>query len=383
MVALPTLTLHGGLEPALMSGHPWIYRNHLPKHRLQTGEWVRLQAGKASAVGLYDEVGAIAVRLYSRDRVPDRALIEARIQEALELREHLFAGEDTTAYRLLFGEGDYLPGLTADRYDRYVVVQTYARSVDVIVPNVVRALAKRLKPRGIVTRIEEGLTPLWGELPPPEVTVTENGLKLIANLHAGQKTGLFLDHRDNRLALSRYCRGKTLLNLFAYTGAFSLYALRGSAKRATSVDIAPQAVEDAKRNFALNGFDPHAHEFLIADVFELLESYTREAKRFDVVVLDPPSLARGKRSRFAALRAYRKLNSLAIRCVAPGGLLATASCTSQVSPADFVAVLGEAAASTGCRLQILHEAGHAADHPVPATFPEGRYLKFVIARVLP
>lgn len=386
---LPTLTLDKRLEPALLSGHPWLYRNHLPPHALRSGDWVRVQAGGAGAVGLYDAEGAIAVRLFSRgsnggEGVPGRAFVERRVNEALELRERLFAAEaqETNAYRLLYGEGDFLPGITVDRYERYATLQLYAPSLEVLVPDVVRALGPRLKLRGVVRRREGGLEALWGQLPPPELTVSENGLKLIANLAHGQKTGLFLDHRDNRLTLSRLCRDKTVLNLFSYTGAFSLYAARGGARHVTSVDIAPAATDDARKNFALNGFDPTEHAFVTADVFVLLERYVQGSERFEVVVLDPPSLARNKASRFAAQRAYRKLNAQAMRCALPGGLLATASCTSQVSPADFVALLGEAAAEAGRRFQIVHEAGHAPDHPVPASFPEGRYLKFVIGRVL-
>ncbi len=376
-MSLPTLSLSDALEPALLSGHPWIYRNHLSKHGLHNGDWVRVRAGKAEAVGLYDEESAIAVRLFGAEM----PVLAERVNEALALREELFKGRDTTAYRLIYGEGDYLPGVTVDRYGRYAVLQTYASSVEVIVPEVVKALAK-LKLRGVVTRGAGGLEPLWGEPPPPELTVRENGLKLLANLYEGQKTGLFLDHRDNRATLGRFCEGQSVLNLFSYTGAFSLYALQGGATHVTSVDIAPAATEDAKRNFEANGFDPGRHTFLTEDCFALLERYTQKGEGFDVVVLDPPSLARNKEKRFAARRAYRKLNALAARCVRPGGFLATASCTSQVSPADFLSVLGEAANGAGRRLQVVHEAGHAADHPVPATFPEGRYLKFVVARVL-
>ena len=380
---LPTLTLSPTLEPALKSNHPWVYRNHLPKHALKTGDWVRVEAGHAHAVGLYDDEGAIALRLFSREKVPDRAFIEARVEDALRLREAFIDKEVTNAYRLLFGEGDFLPGVTVDLYERYAVLQTYAKSVEIIVPNVVKALSKRLKLRGIVQKTPSGLEPLYGKLPPPELTIKENGLDLIANLFDGQKTGLFLDHRDNRAALEHVCKDKTVLNLFSYTGAFSLYAARGSAARVTSVDIAKAANHDAERNFAMNGFDSDQHAFVSADCFDLLNIYAREKRQFDVVVLDPPSLARNKKSKFAALRAYKKLNTLALRCVKPGGLLASASCTSQVSPEDFKSVLGDAARDANVRLQIVHEAGHAPDHPVRATFPEGRYLKFVMGRALP
>ena len=377
---LPTLTLEPALESTLKSGHPWLYRNHLPKHTLATGDWVRVQAGKAEAYGLYDDTGQIGVRLFGR-APPQGDWLERRVQDALALRAQVI-GPDTNAYRLLYGEGDFLPGITADRYGRFAVLKTYTESVAGLVPPVVRALSKALKLRGVLTRDAGELRALWGELPPPELSVKENGLELLANLYDGQKTGLFLDHRDNRRTLERFTAGRRVLNLFSYTGAFPLYAARGGAAQVTSVDIAPAATEDARRNFARNGFDPDAHAFLTADAFTLLSSYAERGEQFGVVVLDPPSLARNKKSRFAALRAYEKLNAQALRCVTPGGLLATASCTSQVSPEDFRSVLGEAAARAGRRVQVIHEVGHAPDHPVPASFPEGRYLKFVVARAL-
>lgn len=379
-MAFQTLTLDKGLEPALKSGHPWVYRNHLPKHDLRTGDWVRVNAGTAEAYGLFDAEGQIALRLFG-SAPPQGGWIEGRVQDAVRLRAQTI-GPETNCYRLLYGEGDFLPGITVDRYERFAVLRSYTGSVAALIPEVVHALSKAVKLRGVVSRDTGKLRALWGDLPPPELTVQEDGLKLLANLYDGQKTGLFLDHRDNRRTLTRYTAGARVLNLFSYTGAFSLYAARGGAAHVTSVDIAPAATGDARRNFALNGFDPDAHTFLSADVFKLLSDYAQRGERFGVVVLDPPSFARNKKSRHAALRAYGKLNAQALRCTLPGGLLATASCTSQVSPEDFRAVLGEAAATAGVRVQILHEAGHAPDHPVPAGFLEGRYLKFVVARVL-
>ncbi|CAN5899570.1 class I SAM-dependent rRNA methyltransferase [soil metagenome] len=379
-MTLPTLNLGPKLEPALLSGHPWVYRNHLPEHTLQSGDWVRLEAGRASAVGLYDEGGAIGVRLFSRDSVPDRAWLSARVREALALRELI--ADDTDAYRLVYGEGDGLPGIVADRYDRYVVVKTYAQSVETVLADVVGALAKELKLKGIVRRTAQGLEPLWGELPPPEVTVRENGLKFIANLYEGQKTGLFLDQRENRQTVRGMAAGKTVLNLFSYNGGFSVYALAGGATFVQSVDIAAAANRDAERNVAANGLDTDKHETVTADVFDLVKNYADAGKTFDLVVLDPPSLAKAKKSRYAALRAYGKLNALALRCVRPGGLLVSSSCTAQVSPTDFQEMLASSAREAGVFVQTIHEAGHALDHPVPLSFPEGRYLKFMVMRVL-
>ncbi len=376
-MAIPTLHINPQLEPSILAGHPWVYHNHLPHHDLETGDWVRVQAGKASAYGLYDDRSVIAVRLFGREE-PTPAILAQKVYTALEWRKELF-GLETNAYRLIAGENDFLPGITVDKYERFAVIQTYADCLETIVPDVVKALSKSgLK--GILRRDEDKeLHALWGSLPPPELTILENNLKIIANLFDGQKTGLFLDHRDNRALLERFSKDKTVLNLFAYTGAFSLYAARGGASHVTSVDIAPAAMRDAARNFTLNGFDATQHEFLAADCFKLLEQYVQEGRQFDLVILDPPSLAKSKDNRFAAARAYKKLNALAIKCTRVGGLLATASCTSQISPEAFKEIVLEAADGKR-RLQIVQENGQAMDHPV--TFFEGRYLKFVLARVL-
>ena len=380
-MSLKSLKLGKELEPILTSNHPWIYRNHLPKHRFANSEWLQLEAGKTSAIGLYDSISPIAIRLFNHgNQAPDRDFVHKKVKQALELRQKIPAS--TNAYRLIYGEGDFLPGITVDKYERYAVLKAYCSSVEILVPDVVWSLKKELRLKGILRKTNERLKALWGELPPPEITVSENYIKMLVNLHKGQKTGLFLDQRENHAFLEKHCGGKTVLDLFSYTGAFSLYAARGGAKHITSVDSTPAANEDAKKNFALNGFNPKRQEIITADCFKLLEEYVQQGKTWDIVVLDPPSLARAKKSKYAALRAYQKLNMMALKCVSSGGLLATASCTSQVSSIDFKSMLAEAALEANVSAQIIHEAGHALDHPVPVSFPEGRYLKFVIARVL-
>ncbi|HHO57608.1 MAG TPA: class I SAM-dependent rRNA methyltransferase [Oceanithermus profundus] len=374
----PTLTLDPSLEPALASGHPWIYRNHLPPHRLEDGDWVRLVAGRAEAVGVYDAQGQVAVRIYARAGVPDAAWFAARAGEALALRRKRIPPE-TDAYRLLAGEGDFLPGLVADRYGRYLVVKTYSAGVRrAVLPAVVKALGRAERPRGIVLRAAGGLEPLYGEPPPPKLTVREYGLRFLADLYHGQKTGLFLDQRENRRTVRELAAGARVLNLFAYNGGFSVYALAGGAAFARSVDSSEGALADAEENARLNGFRER-HEGVRADVFEFLNAHE---ERYDLVVLDPPSLARNRGQLRAALRAYTRLGAGALRRVRPGGWLAAASCTAQVSPEAFREVLAEAARRAGVRTQIVHEAGHAPDHPLRPEFPEGRYLKFVVLRVL-
>jgi 23S rRNA (cytosine1962-C5)-methyltransferase len=378
-VALKTLSLGRELEKPLLAGHPWVYRDALPRHALETGEWVRLEAGRAVAFGLFDSEGAIGVRVFSRTDVPDRDWFAARVLEALELRSGLEA-TGTDAYRLIYGEGDGLPGIVVDRYGRHGVLKVYSEGVRPVVPFLIKALTTATDLRSISERREAGLESRYGQLPPPETTVNENGLRLLANLHEGQKTGLFLDQRDNRATVRRFARDRTVLNLFSYNGGFSVSALAGGATRAVSVDMAAPALRDAERSVELNGFGPERHETVTADVFEYLAGEPREL--FGLVVCDPPSLAHAKRSRHAALRAYRRLNTGALSRVTPGGYLATSSCTAQVSPEAFRQVVGEAATEAGVRAQIVHEAGQPLDHPVPAHFPEGRYLKFLVLRVL-
>jgi 23S rRNA (cytosine1962-C5)-methyltransferase len=290
----------------------------------------------------------------------------------------------TNAYRWVYGESDGLPGIVVDLYGEYAVIRSYVLSVEGLVDWVADALHAHVRLRGILWRRTDGnLVPLWGGPPSDDLTVEEHGLLFNADLVAGQKTGLYLDQRDNRLALSSWCKDKSVLDCFCYTGGFSLYAARGGAVSITASDAAAKAIAVAEHNFALNGFDPDQHVFLAQDCFELLEGLGAGGRRFDIVIIDPPSFARNRQGRDAAGRAYVRLNRLALHCVRPGGLLASSSCTSQVSPRAFRQALAEAARRVGRRLLILHEAGQPPDHPVPAHFPEARYLKFVVSQVLP
>ncbi len=401
-MTIPELTADSALRSRLAQGHPWIYRNHLSGGaKLRSGQWVRVRCGGLSVYGLYDAQSAIAVRVYSRNAPPDAEWIAERVWEAWEgraaIRDDL---TPTTAYRWIYGEGDGLPGLVVDRYGDYAAIQTYAESVRSLVPLVAAAL-RSCDPelRGVVMRQnahqvgaeeDEGalaspaeLQVLWGEAPPGNLVVQEHGLYFQADLGRGQKTGLFLDQRENRHTVEGLAAGRSVLNCFAYTGGFSLYALRGGAAEVISNDIGRGLAEAAAANIALNQLDGARHRFVTDDSFALLDGYAKARRSFQLLILDPPSFAKQKSSLHGAIRAYTRLNALGMRCIEPGGFLATASCTSQVSPEMFRNLLGDAAQQAGVRVQIVHEAGQPADHPVPAGFPEGRYLKFVVARVLP
>lgn len=391
-----TISLPASLEAALRSGHPWIYRNHLGSLDLPHGAVVRAEAGSAAAHAVYDGEGAIALRLFGERPTP--SVIRTRVVNALALRQRL-PGEGHDAYRLVYGEGDYLPGIVCDRYGRFAIMKAYAGSVEQFLPQIAREVGSRLKLKGVALRSGRSddtqvdpqapdsrrpgasLTALWGELPPPELTVSENGLKFVADPWRGQKTGLFLDQRDNRQLVRRFSEGRRVLNLFAYNGGFSVYALAGGASAVVSVDIARPALEAAERNVAMN---PSAgeHSALAADIFDALPRWAEQEQRYDMVVLDPPSLANNSAQRRRAQRAYMRLNRDALRLVQPGGLLVTSSCTAQVAPEQFKEAVAEAARAAGVHVQVLAEQGHALDHPVPLAFPEGRYLKFMLLRVL-
>ena len=381
-MSLPTLALPDPLAGVLRSRHPWIYRDALPPHALATGDWVRVEAGGEAAFGLYDQAGAIAIRLFSKEGVPDDAWWEATLARALAARSPLReAGH--TCYRLLHGEGDGVPGLVADRYGRFAALQPHTAALEPRLPWIAQRLRRLLRLKGVGVRRAQGWETLAGEEPPPEETVVEHGLRFLANLREGQKTGLFLDHREHRQEVRARAAGARVLNLFSYAGGFSVYALAGGAREAWSVDVAEPALRDADRNVALNDLPAERHRAVRADVFAALPTWHAEGERFDLVVVDPPSLARRKRQRTRALAAYRRLNEGAARLVAAGGLLATASCTAQVAPSAFEGAVLEGLERAGRSAETVLRGGQPPDHPTRAGFPEGRYLKFLLLRLDP
>jgi 23S rRNA (cytosine1962-C5)-methyltransferase len=384
----PTLELPAQLKRGLQAGHPWVYRDHVPRgFQAASGTWVRVRAGSYVAFALWDDTSRIALRMFSELRVPDADWVRERVSQALSLRRALL-DDQTSAYRLLYGEGDGIPGLTVDIYGSFAVIVSYADSLETLVPWLVRALVELLKLHGIVrrARVRDGEAPrlevLHGRLPPRELIIAEHGLRMQVDLFFGQKTGLFLDHRENRRFIAELCRGKRVLNLFSYTGAFSLYAARAGATRVTSVDLSQPAARAARANFQLNGLDPEQHDFFSEDVFEFLERSRQEGASYDLVICDPPSFANSREQLKNALRAYVSVNSAGLRVLEVGGTYAAASCTAQLSVEAFRGVLAEAAVNARRRLQIFHDAAQSSDHPVFAGHPEGRYLKFMVARAL-
>jgi 23S rRNA (cytosine1962-C5)-methyltransferase len=375
------LVLPESLEARLSAGHPWVYRDHVPPgFRAQAGDFVAIRSGAFRAHALWDPDSPIALRVFSRQQRPDAAWVAARVEEAWQLRERLLPPE-TDAFRLLFGEGDGLPGIVVDVYAGFAVLVSYSPALTQLVGWVAQALSHRREIGGLyerVTRRKERVSELRhlsGEPAPMPLIVREHGLRYEVDLAAGQKTGLFLDHRDNRRYLRELCAGQSVLNLFSYTGAFSVSCAAG-------VDIAGPAIAAVSRNFALNTLPAAQHEDVAADVFDFLESAKRAGRTWQLVIADPPSFASSRAELFGALRAYKKLHAAALAVLVPGGLYAAASCTAQVAPDAFRQTLAEACARTR-RLTVVHEVAHAPDHPYAAGHLEGRYLKFIVARALP
>lgn len=384
-----SVVLPPALERSVARGHPWIYRDHVPsKFHAPTGTLLRVVAGRAVAYGLWDESSAIALRLLRTRERPNREFVRARLKQAYELRAPL-RSQAITGYRFLNGEGDGLPGMVLDRYDQWMVLLTSSPAVESLVPWVLGTINEVEPCRGVLWRHPgTGSKPaadlelLTGEMPPSSLVIRDRELRFYADLGSGQKSGLYFDQRDNRRAIEPYCREARVLDLFSYTGGFAVAATRFGARSTTCVDQAEAALDRARDNFRLNALDTNGHEFIRADCFEWLKHRAADGSRFDLVICDPPSLTRNRLGLDRALAAYAKLNAMAMTQVRDGGYLAAASCTAQVSPTDFRRTLGEAARRAGCRFQVVAETGHAIDHPIDAAHPEGRYLKFVIGRVL-
>jgi 23S rRNA (cytosine1962-C5)-methyltransferase len=365
---------------ALQAGHPWFFREGT---RVEAGVVVELTEGeRVVAWGIADD-GPIAVRVLGRGSASDvRRLLQERIRRAEQARFRLLPAQ-TDAYRVVHGAGDGLPGLVVDRYGALAVVRLYAAGWEPWLPHIVEAVLGLGWPQTVfrrfgVSRVDgrEGGEILAGPEFDEVLVVEEGGIKMQVRPRVGQKTGLFLDQRAHRLQVRDWSAGRMVANLFAYNGGFSVAAALGGAAHVTTVDIAPEAVEDAKANFRLNGLDPDDHSFVVADVFK----WTPPAP-VDLLIVDPPSLTRGQRSDEAAARAYRGLHERLAPFVRRDGLLATSSCTARLSLDDWRRAVATGLQGTG-DWAWHHVSAEPVDHPVALAHREARYLKFALLRRL-
>lgn len=363
-------------ERRLLRGHLWAYRNEFAElPELLDGSIVDVvsDTGRLIGRGFYQSDGGIAVRLLSsRDEEIDAALVSRRIARAKRFREMLYAGE--TVYRWVFGESDGLPGLVADRYGSVVVVETACAFYENLGESLAQAFLTTEGVNGI--RIEIGRSVREFGVVPPTVEVTSFGVRFQVHLQGGQKTGLFLDQRENCMAARAYFRGARVFDGFSYAGQWGLHAMRAGASSVVCVDTSQPAIDMARANAELNGFTD-AMQFRMGDVHEALRAGTR----YDVVIVDPPALAKTRGSVQRALGAYQSLNRDAMQAVEPGGYLITSSCSHFVDEAAFLEMLKRATRAAQRPVWILETRGAARDHPVLMAMPETAYLKCAVLRV--
>jgi 23S rRNA (cytosine1962-C5)-methyltransferase len=379
----------------LQGRHPWVYRSDVVEEKdVPPGSVVRVldARGKFLGTALYSSSSQIAIRMISHGSVPDLpALVAERIRAAIAYRKENDLVRNTDAYRIVFSEADFLPGLIVDRYNDVLSLQILTQAMDAapVRAAIVQTLREELQPAGIVERVEarirelEQLPPLptallWGEKSSTEVRM--NGVRFYHDGLEGQKTGAFLDQRENYGAAAQYAHGEAL-DAFCYQGGFALHlALHaaGGCSSVTGVDSSRPALEMAEKNATLNGREL---EWIEANAFDLLREYAASNRRYDTIVLDPPAFAKTKRDLDKALGGYKELNLRAIKMLRPGGILVTCSCSFHVSPADFLKVVADAAQDAHKSLRIIEHRGASKDHPILLNVPETSYLQCLILSV--
>ncbi|MBI3049454.1 MAG: class I SAM-dependent rRNA methyltransferase [Acidobacteria bacterium] len=383
-----TVVISARGEQRVRGGHPWIYRADVVDVRADGGTIVQVLGPRRRTVGyaLFSDRSQIPLRMLTRgETAADLALFRTRLQSALAYRAAL--GLDATAYRLVHAEADLLPSLVVDRYGDHLVVQALSQAIDRLLPEITRMLVELVGPAGILARndakvrtlegLEQKVEVLHGEVP-ATVVVREGPVEYEVDLRRGQKTGLFLDQRENREAAARYARGR-LLDGFSYSGGFAVRLAR-QCPEAVAIDISPDAVARIRANAERNGV-PHV-EAREANVFDELRRLERAGERYDTIVLDPPAFAKNKASVPNALAGYKEINLRAMRLLTPGGHLVTCSCSYNVDEAMFAAVLHEASVDSHTPVAIVEKRMQGRDHPVLVGVPETYYLKcFILRRV--
>ena len=384
------LRISAAAEKQVRAGHPWIYEASIREQNREgdSGELAVIydRTDRFLAIGLYDPESPLRVRIIHRGkpRVIDKAWWRGQLQLALDKRRGLF-DEQTNGYRCVHGESDEFPGLVLDRYQNVAVLKLYTGAWFPRLTEIIEVIDAVIGPNSLVLRLSRNLQHhtyqdgqmLFGPAINAPVTFLESGLQFEADVVHGQKTGFFLDQRENRRHAGTLAAHREVLNAFSFSGGFSVYAARGGATRITDLDISAHALASAERNLRLNHFQT-PHESIQADVFDWLENTRR---KFDLIILDPPSLAKRERERATAIRAYAKLAALGIEHLRPRGILLACSCSAHVSTAEFSAAIKKSALTSRRKCRVLKTAAHPPDHP--ATFPEAEYLKAIYLQFEP
>ena len=394
-----TIRLAADVAARVRAGHPWVYREALGPRPISPELGAVLELidpdGEFVGRGLYDNDSAIAIRVFVRnpDVAIDGALVAERVKAAIAMRKRLIDLEKLQAPRLVNGESDGLPGIVVDKYNDYLVVQLYTGAVHHLRDDLYTVLAAETGCKAIYE--QRRYRSLGGEAPrqaaaelvrgnaaPVELEVKEDDLTFVVDVTAPLSTGLFADLREGRRCVRQWAKDRRVLNLFSYTGAISVYARAGGATEVCAVDVAAKAHARARRNFAASGFDPESAEHIVGDAFKVLARFQERARKFDLVVLDPPAFAsaaaRGGKP-WSAIRDYSEVVAASLECLVPGGLLIAASSTHKMSSQEFEQALADGAMMAHTRLQIVDRRGLPPDFPTVPGFPEGNYLKYVVA----
>ncbi len=377
--------------------HPWVYAGAVASVEGEPADGQEVDVfshgGTFIARGLYNSQSRIRVRLYSwePDQALDRSFFQQRLESAIRLRQQVLnlVGPGK-ACRLVFSEGDGLSGMTVDQYDRWLVLQFTGLGLARRCELFAELLTELVQPDGIYLRTERGIGKLEGleledkllteQIPAEPIVIQEEGVEFLVDLKEGQKTGFYLDQRENRRLIACYARGRRMLDAFCYSGGFGLHATRAGAREVIGVDVSAAGLELARRNAARNGFDQV--RFVEADVFDYLEAAVRQRERFDLIVLDPPKFARAKNAVEDALRGYRRLQTLALMLLEPGGILATCCCSGLITLELLETLSSQVAAESRRSVQILDRRFQPADHPVAVSCLESSYLKCLVTRVM-
>jgi 23S rRNA (cytosine1962-C5)-methyltransferase len=385
---VPSVTIKHRGEERVRSGHPWIYKSDVAKIDAHGGDIVRVIGTRGRTLGhaLFSDRSEIALRFITHEAAPvDGRLWQRRLSQAVQFRDGLDLNAD--AYRLVHGEADLLPSLIVDRYADYLVLQALSQGMDRLVPELTAMLVDLVRPAGILARndprvrllegLEQRVEVLHGTVP-DQIEVREGNVSYLVDPYRGQKTGLFLDQRENRVAAAKYARGR-LLDAFSYNGGFAL-ALAPKCDEVIAIDISEDAVARISENALRNGV--RNVQARAMNVFDELRELERRGERFDTIVLDPPAFAKNKASVAKALSGYKEINLRALKILSPGGFLITCSCSYNVSEGDFADLLAAAAADAHAQISVVEKRMQGRDHPVLITVPETFYLKCFILRKL-
>lgn len=393
-----SIIIREGKEKPIRLHHPWIFANAIAKinGKPNKGEVVEVKDsnGNFLARGFYNPFSQICLRLleWNESVLIDNEWFIQKLTASIDRRKNIFKFYKTNAVRLVNAESDMIPGLIVDQYNEFLAVQFLTAGIDRLKLDICEILKTIIHPKGIYERSDADVRKLenlpatkgilLGEKPPEEIEIIENGYRFIVNIKEGQKTGFFLDQRENRNILSYYAWEKDVLDCFCYTGGFSIYSLKSGAKSVESIDSSSKALNILKKNIQGNKLQNLNYKLIEGDVFQILRNYRDDERKFDMVILDPPKLAPAKQFLNKAMRAYKDINLLAMKVLSPGGILATFSCSGGVSLEDFKKVIGWASIDAKKEVQIIRTLSQAEDHPIRISYPESEYLKGLICRVV-